>query len=163
MPESVKDRCAKSHEYLFLLSKSRKYYFDYRAIQEKVEFDGRKDTIMKGAPKYKEQSRMAFAHKGHERWRFKDNMAIRNKRSVWTVPTAPFEDVHFATFPGKLIAGCILAGCPENGAVLDPFMGSGTTAVIARKLNRNYLGFELNPDYVKMAEKRLKTELGLFV
>jgi DNA modification methylase len=86
----------------------------------------------------------------------------RNKRSVWTVNTKPFKEAHFATFPTKLIEPCIKAGCPENGIVLDPFMGAGTTAMVARKLNRNYIGFELNPDYIKIAEKRLYDELGMF-
>lgn len=87
---------------------------------------------------------------------------MRNKRSVWTVATQPFRGGHFAVFPPKLIVDCIKAGCPENGIVLDPFMGAGTTAVVARKLNRNYIGFELNPDYVKIAENRLIKEVGIF-
>jgi DNA modification methylase len=88
---------------------------------------------------------------------------IRNKRSVWTVTTKPFKDAHFATFPEDLIVDCIKAGCPENGIVLDPFMGAGTTALVARKLNRNYIGFELNREYIKIAEKRLSEELGMFL
>jgi len=79
----------------------------------------------------------------------------RNKRSVWTVSTKPFKEAHFATFPEDLIEPCILAGCPEGGVVLDPFMGSGTTAKVAYRLRRNYIGFELNPEYIKIAEKRL--------
>jgi DNA modification methylase len=86
-----------------------------------------------------------------------------NKRSVWTITTKPYSDAHFATYPEKLIQPCILAGCPENGIVLDPFMGAGTTALVARKLNRNYIGFELNPEYIKIANKRLNTKLGLFL
>jgi DNA modification methylase len=82
---------------------------------------------------------------------------------VWTVCTAPEPEAHFACFPQKLIVDCIKAGCPENGIVLDPFMGSGTTAVVARKLNRNYVGFELNPDYMKIADAKLRRELGFFV
>jgi DNA modification methylase len=162
MPESVKDRCTKAHEYIFLLSKSKKYYFDSEAIREKAGYDGRGQTMAKGSPKYKEQTTQSFAFRAHERWRFNDGIAVRNKRDVWTVPTAQFDDAHFATFPEKLIADCIIAGCPENGIILDPFMGSGTTAVVARKLNRNYIGFELNSEYVKIAERRLRTELGLF-
>ena len=87
---------------------------------------------------------------------------MRNKRSVWTVSTAPEKEAHFACFPQKLIVDCIKAGCHEGGIVLDPFMGSGTTAVVARKLNRNYVGFELNADYVKIAERKLNRELGIF-
>ena len=85
-----------------------------------------------------------------------------NKRDVWTVSTSPEKEAHFACFPQKLIVDCIKAGCPENGIVLDPFMGSGTTAVVARKLNRNYVGFELNPDYQKIANRKLNRELGIF-
>jgi len=88
---------------------------------------------------------------------------VRNKHSVWTICTAPEKEAHFACFPQKLIVDCIKAGCPENGVVLDPFMGSGTTAVVARKLNRNYIGIELNPDYIKIADRKLRRELGLFV
>lgn len=93
---------------------------------------------------------------------FDNNYSKANKRSVWSVPTNGFKEAHFATFPEKLIVDCIKAGCPEEGIVLDPFMGAGTTALVARKLNRKYLGFEINPDYLKIAEKRLSNELGLF-
>ena len=86
-----------------------------------------------------------------------------NKRSVWTVTTKPYKEAHFATYPEKLIVPCIKAGCPEGGVVLDPFIGSGTTGVVARKLNRNYIGIELNTEYVKIAEKRLYKELGMFL
>jgi len=86
-----------------------------------------------------------------------------NKRSVWTVTTKPFKDAHFATFPEDLIVDCIKAGCPEDGIVLDPFMGAGTTAVVSRKLNRNYIGCELNPEYIRIAENRIAKEIGLFI
>ena len=86
----------------------------------------------------------------------------RNKRSVWTVNAQPSKEAHFAIFPERLIMDCIKAGCPEDGIVIDPFMGSGTTAVVARKLNRNYIGFELNPEYISIANKRLEKELGIF-
>lgn len=92
----------------------------------------------------------------------RNDYLTRNKRSVWTVATQPLREAHFATFPEKLIMDCIKAGCPEGGIVLDPFMGSGTTAIVARKLNRNYIGFELNPNYVSIAENRLEKELGIF-
>lgn len=120
MPEPVKDRCVKSHEYIFLLSKSPRYYFDYEAIQEEST-----------------------------------GYSVRNKRSVWTVNTKPCKESHFAVFPENLIAPCILAGSKEGGVVLDPFMGSGTTAVVSKKLGRKYLGCELNPEYIKIAERRL--------
>ena len=131
MPESVKDRCTKSHEYIFLMSKSQKYYFDFEAIQE--------GSI--------------------------DNIGKRNKRDVWSVSVKPFKEAHFATYPQELIAPCILAGCPQGGVVLDPFMGSGTTAIVASKLGRDYVGIELNPEYKEMAERRIKlqkTNLTLF-
>lgn len=83
-------------------------------------------------------------------------------RSVWNVATAACKDAHFATFPEKLIVDCIKAGCPEDGVVLDPFMGSGTTAIVSRKLGRNYTGFEVNPDYIKIVENRIYKELGIF-
>lgn len=191
MPESVTDRCTKSHEYIFLLSKSPNYYFDYEAIQEEASgYDGRKDTIMKGSKKYDcsivpESNVQNMAKNGHERWKFK-NLAdkgqrpntmherraageqdilypVRNKRDVWSVPTKAYKEAHFAMFPEKLIVDCIKAGSRENGVVLDPFMGGGTTAVVARKLNRQYIGFELNPEYVKIANNRLNKELGLFL
>ena len=177
MPESVTDRCTKAHEYIFLLAKSQKYYYDYEAIlEEATGFDGRKDTRFKGLVKYKD-SGQTFAERGHERWRYKnlqdkgqsnhtmhenralglmdEDSPIRNKRSVWDVTTKPYSEAHFATYPQELILPCILAGCPENGVVLDPFMGAGTTGLVAIKNNRNYIGFELNPEYIKIAEKRI--------
>jgi DNA modification methylase len=168
MPESVTDRCTKSHEHIFLFTKSARYYFDYQSILEPAAFDGRKDTTMKGSVKYLETStglqQQSFASKGHERWSNKVlNKPMRQKRDVWTVCTAPEKEAHFACFPQKLILDCIKAGCPEGGTVLDPFMGSGTTAVVARKLNRNYVGFELNPEYMKIADAKLHRELGFFV
>lgn len=169
MPESVTDRCTKAHEYIFLLSKSRQYYYDHNSILEEANYDGRKDTIMKGSEKYAngyfptDVNTQSIALTGHERWSNKiGEIPARNKRSVWTVTTKPFKEAHFATFPPDLIVDCIKAGCPENGTLLDPFMGSGTTAMVARKLNRNYVGCELNPKYIKIAEKRLRDELGMF-
>ncbi len=156
MPESVKDRCTKAHEYIFLLSKSRKYYFDNESIKEpSTTFDtsirDRDNTKMNNTPGRSKMHGLTT-----------NDYEMRNKRSVWTVATQPFRGGHFAVFPPKLIVDCIKAGCPENGIVLDPFMGAGTTAVVARKLNRNYIGFELNPDYVKIAENRLRKEVGIF-
>jgi DNA modification methylase len=150
MPESVKDRCTKSHEYIFLLSKSPRYYFDSEAISEPVSESSNKYTL-NPAEFCRTKSGDAY-----------DFRPLRNKRDVWTVSTKPFKDAHFAVFPKELIIPCILAGCPENGVVLDPFFGSGTTGVVARKLNRNYIGIELNPKYVNIAEKRLYKELGCF-
>ena len=195
MPESVTDRCTKSHEYIFLMSKSQKYYFDYEAIQEEATgYDGRKDTMMKGSKKYDtqimpNQSVQSMAKNGHERWKFKSKNCqydgqrpnsmhlkrefgmtdevypVRNKRDVWSINVKPCKEAHFATYPEELVAPCILAGCPQGGIVLDPFMGSGTTGIVANKLCRHYVGIELNPDYVKIAERRIglqKKQLKLF-
>ncbi|MDR1675184.1 MAG: site-specific DNA-methyltransferase, partial [Tannerella sp.] len=130
MPESVIDRCTKSHEYIFLLTKSKKYYFDSKAIQEKAAFDGRKDTIYKGG-------RKDMNCTAHERWANRvDGYPAKNRRDVWSVATVSFMEVHFATYPPNLIVPCLKADCPENSIVLDPFMSAGTTAVVARKLNR---------------------------
>ena len=251
MPESVTDRCTKSHEYIFLFSKNEKYYFDYEAIQEeavtqldprigtRVEYDGMrkgqegagnrafvslKTKPLFGGSKYGKNDDSHFQtysgkewqprtkncqydgqrpnsfhlmrEKGEEwqpqvRWgsgtktkrtheqgysqvengghrdnsggfdcemSIKDGVVVRNKRDVWNVPVRPNKEAHFATYPQELIAPCILAGCPEGGTVLDPFMGSGTTGIVARKLNRNFVGCELNPEYQKMAERRIFNE-----
>lgn len=167
MPESVKDRCTKSHEYVFLLSKSSKYYFDNKAIQEVATgYDGRSATKLQGGTKWANadymfnQSAQTMAVDGAERWNFENGIPVRNKRDVWTVNPSHYKEAHFATFPEELIKPMILAGCPEGGIVLDPFMGSGTTAVVARKLYRNYIGTELNPKYIEMANNRIK---GTFV
>jgi DNA modification methylase len=206
MPESVTDRCTKSHEYIFLLSKSSKYYYDYEAIKQQVADETilrmnqqieqkigsnrvpnktngnmkavgpgripRKGVDFKGGNQGSEVGIPAMAihgngvtgHSGY--YDQQGNLiggGMANKKSVWIVTTRPFTEAHFATFPEKLIVDCIKAGCPENGIVLDPFMGAGTTALVARKLNRNYIGFELNPKYVTMANKRIRDEIGLFI
>ena len=168
MPESVKDRCTKSHEYIFLLSKRPKYYFDYEAIQELASYDGRQDTVFKGSDKYAGSGTghqaQSFAANGHERWQKNENNEfVRNKRDVWTVPTRAETESHFAVFPQALIADCIKAGCKPGGVVLDMFMGSGTTAVVAKKLERNFVGIELNSEYVKIAERKLRRELGMWL
>jgi len=165
MPESVTDRCTKAHEYIFLLAKSDRYYYDHEAIKEPAAYDGRKDTLLKGSPKYEKgvvpgQAEHSMAAKGHERWKKNERGEyVRNKRSVWTIPTKPFKEAHFAVFPPALIEPCILAGCPAGGVVLDPFMGSGTTGMVAAMYQRNFIGFELNPEYCKMAEKRIEPYL----
>lgn len=231
MPESVADRCTKSHEYIFLLSKSEKYYFDNEAIKEAAtSADGSHQTKAKGEFEGKNKF-----NTGNEA--FRSIVTRRNKRSVWTVATKPFNGAHFAVYPHELIAPCIMAGtsdkgncktcggpwerilepvinvghtgqtetaydeqstsgrlaklrqaaremgmeytsekktvgwrptcsCVENepapALVFDPFMGSGTTASVAKSLGRNYLGCELNPDFLKVCEERLRKELGLF-
>jgi len=152
VPESAADRCTKAHEYIFLLSKSDRYYFDYKAISEKSTWADKDSRFGKGKvlSKYKSATNQ-YAINGVI---FRDD-GMRNKRSVWEVNVKSFKDAHFAVFPENLIIDMVKAGCPESGIVLDPFMGSGTTAVVAKRLSRNYIGFELNSKYVKMAEKRL--------
>lgn len=151
MPESVTDRCTKSHEYIFLLSKSPKYYFDNEAIKEGAK------TKATARDKNKEGYKADYA-KGD---RFSPGKRVygadgrRNKRDVWRVPVQPVKEAHFATFPEKLIEPCILAGCKQGGVVLDPFFGSGTTGIVAERYGRDYIGIELNPEYVKIAERRL--------
>ena len=230
MPESVTDRCTKSHEYIFMLSKSAQYFYDFEAILEPANFDGRKATKMKGSQKYQngfaptDENPNTLHVKGHERWSrqmpgigpkhgaerkrgeeykpirgyktksqiedmqhhggsiqssyglsgngFKghsgnldadgnplghdiDGVPARNKRDVWFVPTKPYKEAHFATFPVDLIEPCILAGSKEGDTVLDPFNGSGTTGEVSIKHHRSYIGCELNPKYVKLTNRRL--------
>ena len=158
MPESVKDRCTKAHEYIFLLSKNSHYYFDHEAIQEEASQNrwGGKTPINVDNSKDKEN---VFNGLTRER----DMMPeTKNKRSVWTVNTKPYKEAHFAVFPTDLIEPCIKAGCPKDGHVLDPFGGSGTTGLVADRLNRNATIIELNKDYVEIAEDRLMGETPLF-
>lgn len=160
MPESVTDRCTKAHEYIFLMSKSAKYYYDGEAIKSENicdAFDKGYLTDHKFRP-----HNGAVSGKGIGGYRMGSVENGANKRSVWTVTTKPYSDAHFATFPEDLIVDMIKAGCPEKGTVLDPFMGAGTTALVAAKLNRNFIGFELNPDYLQIAKKRLEKHLGFF-
>lgn len=177
MPESVKDRCTRSHEYIFLMSKSKHYYFDEEAISEPIakssekryaqnvekqsgsfKQPGRDGRPMKaatprfGGKKYGEDQTEETRTKSGKHY---DPRQKRNKRDVWTVGTSGFRGAHFAVFPEKLVEPCVLAGCPEGGTVLDPFAGSGTTGVVALKNGRRFLGIELNEDYVEMARKRI--------
>lgn len=188
MPESVTDRCVKSHEYIFLFSKSQKYYFDYQAIQEEAvtqvdprigsreEYNGKRDgkggngqrafVSLKTRPKfggnkYGDSDDSHFSTYSGKEWepQVSGDVVVRNKRSVWTVNVKPTKEAHFATYPQELITPCILAGCKAtHGIVLDPFMGSGTTGIVARKLGRNFVGIELNPEYRNMAERRIFNE-----
>jgi DNA modification methylase len=154
MPESVRDRCTKAHEYIFLLSKSEKYFFDNQAMREPCSEDMQRR-----------------AAKGHTRGQGKldasrnDATTVRptlitaesrNRRSVWAVATRPYKGAHFATFPPALIEPCILAGSCPGDIVLDPFMGSGTTAAVALQHGRQYLGCELNPEYERLQKERIE-------
>jgi len=149
MPESVRDRCTKAHEYVFLLSKSQKYYFDHEAIKVPVKQDWGTRDRSKG--KYHNEGTGLQPHSGLEK-----SYEKANKRSVWTVNTKPYKGAHFAVFPSELITPCVLAGAPRGGIVLDPFMGSGTTAMVAQILGRKYLGCELNPEYKILQDNRFK-------
>ena len=157
MPESVKDRCTKAHEYIFLLSKSPKYYFDNEAIKEDAKTEPALRNKM-GEGYQADYTKGKRFSDGERVWGSKK----RNKRSVWTVTTKPFKGAHFATFPMDLIEPCVLAGCPENGTVLDPFGGSGTTGIVASNHNRKAVLIELNAEYIEIAKQRIQDQGGLF-
>ena len=181
MPESVTDRCTKAHEYLFLLSKSERYYFDAKAIAEPSQisehgrYDMAKNGVRTGAAylgqglqdnSVKVRSPAGWkTGKGshgsiHDDGREKEisyneiDASKRNRRSVWTIATQPYAEAHFATFPRALVEPCIMAGSRPGDTVLDPFMGSGTVGQVAQDLGRKWLGCELNPEYVKLSDKR---------
>jgi hypothetical protein len=150
MPESVKDRCTRSHEYIFLLAKSPHYYFDAEAVREPaVKGDPQSPRGSKGQPKLNGGRRHAQVDK--------PQVTTRNRRDVWTVSTKPFKGAHFATFPPDLIRPCILAGCKPGGTVLDPFCGSGTTGFVALATGRQFVGIDINPEYCEMAAERIGT------
>lgn len=151
MPESVTDRCTKAHEYLFLLSKSERYYFDNEAIKEPAVYAGDNRGARKDSRRGTECNSMSGV-----------TGETRNRRSVWTVATTPYSGAHFATFPPSLIEPCILAGSRVGDVVLDPFMGSGTTAQVAIKLGRQYLGCELNPAYADLQNDRTAQDAFIF-
>lgn len=178
MPESVIDRCTRSHEFIFMFSKKPKYWYDAKAIRTPaIEHslnpsgfsDGSKTEhlIKQRGLKNDKQRGHSRRHAGfNEKW---DKMTVAeqmslgaNRRSVWQISTSGFPEAHFATFPEEIPALCIKAGCPMGGIVMDTFFGAGTTGVVAKKLGRHYLGLELNPEYVEIAETRLIKELGLF-
>ena len=155
MPESVRDRCTKCHEYIFLLSKSERYYFDADAIREKALESSKaryKSAFNCGQKELSGCGRGTVAPNSPGMRKF---TGYRNKRSVWSINTAGYRGAHFAVFPEKLVEPCILAGCPRGGIILDPFMGSGTTGVVAKKLGREFIGIDINPDYFMMATKRV--------
>lgn len=156
MPESVKDRCVKSHEYIFLLSKDAKYFFDYKAIQEDAKWKN-DPRGGKGRISYNGK-RSAGGEKQKAQKSFVKISDKRNKRDVWSVATKAVKEAHFATFPEKLIEPCILAGCPVGGVVLDPFCGSGTTGIVSVRNERNFIGLELNPEYAEMSIRRISKE-----
>jgi len=169
MPESVRDRCTKAHEYIFMLSKSARYYYDIDAIKEPSvkgasgsEFHtGKTGEHQLGRSSSKPRNGLKQAGHGRRhagfnaRYDFDNPAEKRNRRSVWTVSTKPFKGAHFATFPPDLIEPCVLAGCPSGGTVLDPFGGAGTTGLVAKQHGRNAILLELNPEYAAMARERI--------
>lgn len=193
MPESVRDRCTKAHEYVFLLSKSERYYFDAQAIaepstgqipgnvtQQRVpgEREGDNSNVRNGLHAYAERQRSkrnsfaretkySAAEHGQSAQHRPDREDVdytgtRNKRSVWSIRPQPFSEAHFATMPPELAETCIKAGCPEGGAVLDPFGGAGTTGLAADRLHRNAVLVELNPAYIDIARRRIAADAPLF-
>lgn len=160
MPESVADRCTKAHEYVFLMTKSERYFYDHEAIKEaavKGTGSGNKERKPRPGPD---------TNPGHQAgsvpW---DAQKTRNRRDVWTIPTKPFKGAHFAVMPEALVEPCIMAGCPAGGLVLDPFTGSGTVGAVALRLGRSFVGSELNPGYVEIAKARIRAACpvpGLF-
>mgnify|MGYP001585477405 FL=1 len=164
MPESVRDRCTKAHEYIFLMSKSERYYFDGGVIAEPCVCTEPFRFVDGGQDKQRGHSRRHAGFNGRYAKKIAEEgpPKTRNKRSVWTVATKPYKGAHFATFPPDLIEPCVLAGCPAGGVVLDPFFGSGTTGQVAQKNGRRYIGIELNPAYEPLAKERVQqTALAL--
>ena len=154
MPESVTDRPTKSHEYIFLMTKAPRYYYNHEAIKEKA-------TTVNGKPRQFGASNQVGTMRNDEGRIFEDN-GLKNKRSVWQVNVKGYKGAHFATYPPELIEPCILAGSKDGDIVLDPFSGSGTTGEVALKNNRNFIGLELNPDYATISEKRITDAVGMF-
>jgi DNA modification methylase len=157
MPESVTDRCTKAHEYIFLLSKSPRYFFDHEAIKEPVANSTIHRLSQENLPNQVGSTRVPGKTNGN--MKAVGGSETRNKRSVWTITTKPFKGAHFATFPEDLIVPCVLAGCPKDGTVLDPFNGAATTGVVALKNQRRYIGIELNPEYIKLSEERIRQQV----
>jgi DNA modification methylase len=182
MPESVTDRCTKAHEYLFLLSKSSRYYFDASAIRTETDWSATDtkmpdgwDTGAGGHGSFHRDGREKGARvRGlpprHAQYASSDQSGLddvgrgkgANKRSVWSIATQPFKEAHFATFPPALVEPCILAGCPVGGTVLDPFGGAGTTGLVADRLQRDAVLIELNPEYAAIARRRISGDSPLF-
>tara|TARA_B100000214_G_scaffold35904_1_gene22608 strand:+ start:306 stop:1262 length:957 start_codon:yes stop_codon:yes gene_type:complete len=151
MPESVKDRCTKSHEYIFLLSKSKRYYYNNEAIKEPVKQDWGTRNRTNG--KYHNTGSGLQPHSGLTK-----SYDKKNKRSVWSVTNKPYKGTHFAVFPPDLIEPCILAGSKEGDIILDPFMGSGTTGMVAKQHNRHYIGCELHDNYKTLIDQRVPVD-----
>jgi len=159
MPESVTDRPTKAHEYLFLLSKSERYFYDAGAVREAALVG---DHARSNSKEYKGALTPRASTKRAHGTEELGISAGRNRRTVWTIATEPYPEAHFATFPTKLVEPCILAGSAEGDTVLDPFCGSGTTGQVAMEQGRNFIGIELNPEYIALARKRVGSAAPLF-
>lgn len=160
MPQSAKDRFTVDFEPIFFFAKQPKYYFEQQLEPYEKPLDrwGGESLVAKGNSTWDNGT----GQKSYRHRNMRPNPEGRNMRTTWDINTEPFNKAHFAVYPEKLVSRMILSGCPENGTVLDPFLGAGTTAIVSRKLNRNYIGFELNPDYVKIIHERINEELGMW-
>ena len=166
MPESTKDRPTQCHEKIWLITKSKKYYYDAEAVREPCQDETIRRMTLGNKGKVGNNKNSTGWKQLNNYWgseqSVKDANKGRNRRNVWTITTKPFKDAHFATFPKDLIEPCIKAGCPKGGIVLDPFGGAGTTGIVAQSLNRTAILIELNPEYIEIAKKRIDKELGMF-
>lgn len=157
MPESVRDRCTKAHEYVFLLSKSERYFYDHEAVKEVATNAGKRVLLGEKSFSKGQAKGAGIAPSGNGTGEFYDVPETRNRRSVWTVAPKPYKGAHFAVYPPELIEPCILAGCPAGGNVLDPFGGSGTTGGVALRNGRNAILCELNPEYAALMPARIES------
>ena len=163
MPESTRDRPTRCYEYVFLLTKSKKYYYDWQAVAEPIAPTTAvrlKSGVGKGnkyAATVPGQNQPQKINRPRRKGAYTDEMIspVRSRRNVWQINTASYRGGHFAAFPPKLAETCILSGCPVGGIVLDPFLGSGTTAAAAKSLSRRYVGIEINPEYCTLAKQRI--------
>ena len=166
MPESARDRPTRCYEYVFLLTKSKKYYYDWQAVAEPIapttaaRMKGGRTEKGKYAAGTPGQNKPQKINQARAKGAYTDEMIlpVRSRRDVWQINTVSYRGGHFAAFPPKLAETCILAGCPVGGTVLDPFLGSGTTGMVAKQLGRRYIGIELNPEYCTLAKRRIGGE-----
>ena len=159
MPESVTDRPTKAHEYLFLMSKSERYYYDAEAIKEPAAVGHRPTDFIPNSAKDRAATAATAATAASRNGRSDTWQSDRNRRTVWTIATQPYPEAHFATFPEDLVKPCVMAGSRVGDTVLDPFAGSGTALYVAKELGRRAIGIELNPAYIQLAERRLVQEV----
>ena len=166
MPESTKDRPTNCHEKIWLITKSKKYYYDAEAVREPCQDETIRRMTLGNKGKVGNNKNSTGWKQLNNYWGSEQSVKNankgRNRRNVWTVTTKPCKEAHFATFPKDLIEPCIKAGCPENGIVFDPFGGSGTTGIVAKLFNRKSIMSELNPEYIKIAKARINKEFGMF-